>query len=65
MLKFKINNERLGIIILHKNSYRAYWLRYSNGLIYPYKLLLNNLWCFPRLERIYVKFNDGINVLTL
>ena len=46
---FHINNERVGFMLV-RDGYRAYWIRYSHGLKYPYRPYRDNLWCFPRLE---------------
>ena len=48
-MRLAINNERVGLILL-KGGYRAYWIRYSNGLKYPYRRLKDNLWRFPKFE---------------
>jgi len=48
-MKFKINNERVGIIFI-KPKYHAYWLRYSNGLQCLPNGKYKNLWCLPRFE---------------
>ena len=53
--RFKINNERMGIMFV-KPYYRAYWVRYSNGLKYPYRTFLDNLWCVPKYESVNMKF---------
>ncbi len=47
--KIVVNAERAGIIFL-KNGYRAYWIRYSNGRKYPYRIFRDNLWCLPHFE---------------
>ncbi len=56
--KVVINNERTGLILL-RGGYRAWWIRYSNGLKYPYRTFRDNLWCFPRFEhcdvRLFIK----------
>ncbi len=52
--KFKINNERMGVMFV-KPYYRAYWIRYSNGLKYPYRTFRDNLWCVPKYESVNMK----------
>ena len=52
--RFKINNERMGIMFI-KPYYRAYWIRYSNGLKHPYRNFRDNLWCVPRYESVNMK----------
>ena len=49
--KFRISNERMGFMLL-KNGYRAWWIRYSHGLQYPYRTFRDNLWCMPRYEHV-------------
>lgn len=51
---FRINNERVGVFFL-KNGYHAYWIRYSEGLKYPYHIWKDNLWCMPRFEKCDVR----------
>lgn len=50
--RIRIGRERTGIVFL-KGGYRAYWIRYSNGvwMTTPPK----NLWCFPRYESCDVR----------
>ena len=52
--RFKINNERMGIMFV-KPYYRAYWIRYSNGLKHPYRTFRDNLWCAPKYESVNIK----------
>jgi len=52
--RFCINNERVGFFLL-KGGYRAWWIRYSNGLKYPYRSFKDNLWCFPKFEHCDVR----------
>ena len=47
--KICINNERVGFFLL-KNGYRAWWVRYSNGLEYLPNNKYKNLWCIPKFE---------------
>jgi len=51
-VKFRINQERIGFMIL-KGGYRAWWIRYSEGVIMttPPKIL----WCFPRYEHCDIR----------
>ena len=48
----RANNERVGIFFL-RGGYRAWWIRYSNGLFmtHPPK----NLWCLPKFEHCDVR----------
>lgn len=51
-VKFRMNSERTGFIIL-RGGYRAWWIRYSEGILMtsPPKIL----WCFPRYEHADVR----------
>jgi len=56
--QFKMNNERMGIMFI-KPYYHAYWIRYSNGLKYPYRTFRDNLWSIPKYESVNMKFLQG------
>ena len=48
-MKIVLNNERIGILIL-KGGYRAWWIKYSNGLQCLSNGKYKNLWCLPKFE---------------
>ena len=52
--KFVVNNERVGFILL-KGGYRAWWIRYSNGLQCLPNDRYKNLWCKPKFEHVDVR----------
>ncbi len=51
-LKFAMNWERIGIIRLD-GGYRAWWIRYSWGVMVREKPKV--LWCWPRFEHCDVR----------
>ena len=59
-MKLVINNERAGVIFLSDKTpkYRAYWLRYSEGLRCIVKpdgsWKYRNMWVRPRFEHYAV-----------
>ncbi len=53
-MKVCINNERAGIIFLRR-GYRAYWIRYSNGLQCLPNGKYKNLWCRPHFEKCIIE----------
>ena len=52
--KIAVNNERVGIMLL-EGGYRAYWIRYSNGMTWDKEGKLINLWCFPTFEKCDIR----------
>ncbi len=52
--KIAINNERVGVMFL-EGGYRAYWIRYSEGLTWDNEGKPINLWCFPRFEKCDIR----------
>ncbi len=52
--KIRINNERAGIMLL-RGGYRAWWIRYSNGLQCLPGNKYKNLWCRPSFEHCDVR----------
>ena len=51
---FRVNNERAGFFLL-RGGYRAYWIRYGEGLQYLSDRRYKNLWCFPRFEHCDIR----------
>ena len=52
--RVRINNERAGFFLL-RGGYRAWWIRYSNGMTWDNQGKLINLWCKPRFEHCDVR----------
>ena len=52
--KFRVNNERAGFFLL-RGGYRAWWIRYSNGMTWDNKGKRIDLWYFPKFEHCDVR----------
>ena len=52
--KIVINNERAGVMFL-RGGYKAWWIRYSNGLQCLPDDKYKNLWCKPKFEHVDVR----------
>lgn len=50
----RINNERVGFFLLRR-GYRAWWVRYSNGLQCLSNNQYKNLWCLPKFEHCDIR----------